>query len=85
MMICYCMIVQSVKLTCLMGYHNFVSRNVGLIEKIVILLLTCSNRPWTSNFTRGESARTKTYSPIKDFNVCYKSTKHCLYLCYFTS
>ena len=54
-------------------WHNCVSRNVGMIKKYVIYFLTCSNLPWTSSFTRGESARTKTYSPIKYFIACYKN------------
>ena len=44
-----------------------------MIEKYFIYFLTCSNLPWTSSFTRGESARTKTYSPIKYFIACYKN------------
>ena len=54
-------------------WHSFVSRNIGMIKKYVIYFLTCSNLPWTSSFTRGESARTKTYSPIKYFIACYKN------------
>ena len=44
-----------------------------MIEKYFIYFVTCSNLPWTSSFTRGESARTKTYSPIKYFIACYKN------------
>ena len=44
-----------------------------MIEKYFIYFLTCSNLSWTSSFTRGESARTKTYSPIKYFIACYKN------------